>query len=102
MSLSLQTKMDQRQIQEILYCLENEKELLLSKLDELLEDESDELDDVEYEIQEINLDIAMYTEMFDKLYPSQVGACGYVCDGYCSECSGNYEPLYEVFASGDY
>lgn len=102
MSLSLQTKMDQRQIQEILYCLENEKELLLSKLDELLEDESDELDDIEYEIKEIDLDIAMYTEMFDKLYPSQVGACGYTCDGYCSECSGNYEPAYEVFAGGDY
>ncbi len=95
--------MDQRQIQEILYSLENEKELLLSKLDELLEEESeDEIVDVEYEIQEINLDIAMYTEMFDKLYPSQVGACGYTCDGYCSECSGNYEPAYEVFAGGDY
>ena len=100
MGLSLQTKMDQREIQEILYSLENEKELLLSKLNELLEE--DEIVDLEYEIQEINLDIAIYTEMFDKLYPSQVGACGYTCDGYCPQCSGNYDPAYEVFAGGDY
>lgn len=92
--------MDQREIQEILYSLENEKELLLSKLDELLEE--DEIVDLEYEIQEINLDIAIYTEMFDKLYPSQVGACGYTCDGYCSQCSGNYDPAYEVLTGGDY
>jgi chromosome segregation ATPase len=106
--------MDQRDIEDILYNLNSEKDVLLSKLDEideLLEDEKktkEEIEDlkeeketVEYDIQEISLDIAMYTEMMDKLYPSEVGACGLPCDGRCQQCEG-YEPLYEVFTAGDY
>ena len=109
--------MDQREIQDILFDLESKKDTLLSELDEvneLLQNEKNSVDEVrqltsdkeslEYEIQELKLDIAVYTEMMDKLYPSEIGACGFTCDGRCQQCSGSesYTPLYEVFTAGDY
>jgi hypothetical protein len=109
--------MDQREIQDNLFHLESEKEVLISTLDEInellslegnseeeIKDLNEEKDRIEFEIQDITLDIGMYTEMMDKLYPSEIGACGFPCDGCCQQCNGNesYEPMYEVFTSGDY
>lgn len=107
--------MDPREIESILFDLNAEKDVLLSKLDELKElindetktnkeitDLTEELDTVEYDIEEVDLDIAMYTEMYNKLFPAVIGACGFPCDGNCSQCGGNYDPLYEVFTAGDY
>ena len=112
-----ETTMDQREIESILDNLETAKADLLRQLDvicELLEDdnrsEKDRLDlidervDIEYEIHETELDIAMYTEMMNKLYPSEIGACGFPCDGRCQQCGGfeSYDPSTEVFTGGDY
>lgn len=109
--------MDQREIDSILFNLESDKNDLLSELDEiceLLKDDKKsekeltelkkEKEDIEYEIHEIELDIAMYKEMMDKLYPSEIGACGFPCDGRCPQCGGSesYDPSSEVFAGGDY
>lgn len=115
--LSLPIKMDQREIESVLSKLEDEKETLLSEMNEvneLLQDETTPTDDIcrlkkeketlEYEIHEIELDIGVYTEMMDKLYPTEIGACGFPCDGCCQQCGGNesYNPMYEVFTGGDY
>ena len=86
--------MDQRDIESILFNLESDKNDLLSELHEISELLKDELE----------LDIAMYKEMMDKLYPSEIGACGFPCDGRCPQCGGSesYDPNSEVFTGGDY
>lgn len=113
----LQTKMDQREIQDILFHLESEKEVLLSAVDEInevlrsegkredeIKDLKEEKDRLEFEIEELDLDIGIYKEMMDKLFPSEIGACGFPCDGLCPTCGGSesYDPRYEVFTGGDY
>jgi hypothetical protein len=109
--------MDQREIESILYDLFAEKNILLSELDEvskLLADETKspkeieelkkEKETLDYEIHELELDVGMYTEMMNKLYPSQIGECGFPCDGRCQQCRGSesYDPMYEIFTGGDY
>jgi hypothetical protein len=109
--------MDQREIESILLSFEIEKTNLLSELDEVNEcltnegksqeeilELKREKEDLEYEIHEIELDSAMYREMLDKLYPSEIGSCGFPCDGRCPRCNGSesYDPNTEVFTGGDY
>jgi hypothetical protein len=69
-----------------------------SKLKKLLE----EKEDIEYDIRECEIDIAMYTEVMNKLYPRTVGLCGYSCDGQCQQCRSGYDAHDEVFTGGDY
>jgi rubrerythrin len=109
--------MDQREIESILYDLNTKKNDLLLEFQEIyellnderktteeLEELAKEKEDIEYDIREIELDIAMYEEMMDKLFSTEIGECGFPCDGRCQQCGGteNYDPMYEVFAGGDY
>jgi len=109
--------MDQREIESILLDLEDKKYKLLLEFQEVyellnderktteeLEELTKEKEDIEYDIREIELDIAMYREMMDKLFPSEIGACGFPCDGRCQQCGGSesYDPNTEVFTGGDY
>lgn len=107
--------MDERQIECIIYELNEEREYTLSLLKEVEEDIQKETntkeelegfiqekEDLLEDIHDIDCDIASYKEMMDKLYPSEIGLCGYTCDGRCQKCCGGYDPLYEVFSGGDY
>lgn len=105
--------MDERQIQAIIYDLEDEEEeinSLIKEVEEDIEKNPDKKEEFEKEKQEllddlhdVKCDIAMYKEMIDKLYPSEVGFCGFTCDGRCQTCSKyGYDSLYEVFAEGTY
>lgn len=107
--------MDEREIESIIYSLQDKKEMLLSYLDlteaSLTESSQEdyyllleEKEDLLHEIREIEIDIGVYTEMKDKLYFAEIGACGFPCDGRCPQCGGteSYNPLYEVFTGGDY
>lgn len=109
--------MDEREIESILYALEDRKDVFLHYLDmieESLRDEThpegerhtmlEEREDLLHEIREVELDIGVYTEMKNRLYISEIGECGFPCDGRCPQCGGTdgYNPLYEVFTGGDY
>jgi hypothetical protein len=109
--------MDERQLENILYLLEDRKIVFLQYLDMIegyLQDDTfpqnersyitEERDTILYELREIELDIGAYTEMKNRLYFSEIGACGVPCDGQCPQCGGteSYNPLYEVFTGGDY
>lgn len=108
--------MDQRSFEWLLYCLAEKKESLLLNLNEvesLLKNESTpnndrvilttEKEELLYELHEVELDTAMYEELLNKLFVSEVGACGYTCDGHCQTCGdGMYDPRYETFTGGDH
>lgn len=109
--------MDERELENILYLLEDRKMVFLQYLDLLessLQDDTlspdehsslvEERDTMAYELREVELDIGVYTEMKNRLYFSEIGACGFPCDGRCPQCGGteSYNPLYEVFTGGDY
>lgn len=107
--------MDQRKLDSILYNLNQEKEYIeiaLSQVKSSLEDETiskkerseleEEIEHLEFELHEVELDIGVYTEMMHKLFPSELGICGYSCDSKCMTCSGGYDSRYEVFTEGDY
>jgi len=108
-------KMDERQLDYILYNLTEQVISLkngLVEVEELLEDEAntdeqkikllEEKEDIEYDIRECEIDIAMYTEVMNKLYPRTVGLCGYSCDGQCQQCRSGYDAHDEVFTGRDY
>lgn len=108
--------MDQRDMECHIYALEGERLDLLNYLDKLevqLEDTTKteaELEDLKKDkentledIRELERDIAMFQEMLDKLFPQEVGLCGFLCDGFCQECkNGGYDPRSEVMTDGDY
>ena len=105
--------MDERQIQSIIYDLEDEVERINSLIKEVYEDiekNPDKKEELEKEKQDllddlhdVNCDIAIYKEMMDKLYPAEIGVCGVICDGRCQTCNTDgYNALYEVFAEGSY
>ena len=108
--------MDPREIEAILYQLEDEKADLveyLQTLDIRLKDtttseedrsamEEDRLQTLE-DIRELDRDIAMYTELKDRLFPAEIGECGFYCDGLCPQCKNyGYDPRTEVMTDGDY
>ena len=107
--------MDERQLDYIISGLTEQVAFLKNavvEVEELLKDEAnteerktsllEEKDIYEFDIRECEIDIAMYTEMMNKLFQSTLGLCGYTCDGQCQTCSSGYDPHGEVFTGGDY
>jgi hypothetical protein len=106
---------DPRKLEYMIYDLNEERDDILNllkeleekinqetdqeKLDKLKQEKQDLLDD----LHDVDCDIAMYKEMMDKLFPSEIGLCGFSCDGLCQTCKGGgYDASEEVFTGGDY
>ena len=109
--------MEIRELEWTLFLLETEKNELITELmsvkgmlkQKLLSTDDragllEEKEELCYEIRECELDIAIYTEMLNALSTSEIGRCGFPCDGNCQACGGteSYDPRFEVFTGGDY
>lgn len=107
--------MDQRKIDSILYDLNEEKQVIINILEAVerslndttkTEKEREELTEEQLhlkdELHDVEIDIAIYQEMMNKMFPIEIGACGYYCDNQCRSCIGGYDSRYEVFTEGDY
>lgn len=100
--------MDSRKLESIIFSLTIEKEDLLRYLDRIdnrLNDETiskdeyaDLREDREYlleDIEDVDMDIAVYQEMLDKLSLADL-------ETYNENTDGGYDSRYEVFTEGDY
>jgi hypothetical protein len=108
--------MDQRDCESRIYALEDQRLELLEYLEKVevqlknpsntaiqIEDLKKDKEETEEDIRELERDIAMFREMIDKLFPSEIGNCGFVCDGFCTQCAnGGYDPHTEIMTDGDY